>query len=138
MLRACRRLLRPGGRTAFLTIFVTPGLSKRDHRRAVRVGPRAVRSDREPWDLLQAAGLTDVEAVDLTPEFLETARGWHDHSVSLERELRAAVGEAEFDQQQADRRETVAAIEDGLLSRALLIAAKPTPLRREAVHAEEA
>ena len=137
MLRACRRLLRPGGRTAFLTIFVTPGLSKRDHRRAVRVGPRAVRSDREPQDLLHAARFVDVEALDLTAEFLETARGWHDHSAPLERELRATVGEGEFDQQQADRRETVAAIEDGLLSRALLIAAKPTPLRRNAVRADE-
>ena len=96
-----------------------------------------MRSDREPQDLLHAARFVDVEALDVTAEFLETARGWHDHSASLERELRATVGEREFDQQQADRRETVAAIEDGLLSRALLIAAKPTPLRRNAVRADE-
>jgi len=95
-----------------------------------------VRSDREPRDLLHAAGFVDVEAIDLTQEFLETAQGWYKHSSELERELRVTVGEAEFDQQQADRREMVAAIEEGLLSRALFLAAKPTPLRRDAVHDE--
>jgi hypothetical protein len=90
------------------------------------MGPRAVSSDREPWDLLDAAGLVDVEVIDLTRAFLETARGWYDHTAELERELRVTVGDAEFDQQQTDRRETVTAIEEGLLSRALLIAAKPT------------
>ena len=106
----------------FLTIFVTPGLSAREHRRAVRVGPRAVRSDREPRDLLRAAGFTVVQTTDLTKEFLETARGWYEQSAVLEGELRATLGREEFDRQQADRREMVAAIEEGLLSRALFLA----------------
>jgi hypothetical protein len=96
-----------------------------------------VRSDRDPWDLLRAVGFTDVEAIDLTQEFLETARGWYEHGRELESELRVTVGDAEFDQQQADRRETITAIEDGLLSRALLVAAKPAPLRRGVVHEDE-
>jgi hypothetical protein len=91
------------------------------------MGPRAVRSNREPSDLLDAAGFDDVEVIDLTESFLETARGWYAHTSELERDLRATTGDAAFDQQQADRRETVTAIEEGLLSRALLLAAKPDP-----------
>lgn len=126
MLRASRNLLWPGGRTAFLTILATPGLSKPDHRRAVEVGPRAVAFDREPLDFLRAAGLTDIEEIDMTTEFLETARGWYEHSAELDRELRATIGDAQFDTQQADRWEIVGAIEGGLLSRSLFLATKPT------------
>jgi hypothetical protein len=124
VLRACRRLLRPGGRTAFITIFTTAGLSKRDHRRAVRLGPRAVGSNREPGDLLDAAGFIGVEVIDLTEAFLETAQGWYEHTSELERELRVTVGDAEFDQQQSDRKGMITAIKEGLLSRALFVAAK--------------
>jgi hypothetical protein len=89
-----------------------------------------VRADGEPRDLLHAAGFVDVEAVDLTPAFLSTARGWHDHSAALAVQLRVGVGEAEFDEQQAARRDMIAAIEDGLLSRALFVATKPTQVPR--------
>ena len=89
------------------------------------MGPRAVGSDREPWDLLSTAGFTDVEVIDLTKAFRETARGWYEHTSEFERELRVAAGDAAFDQQQADRKEMLTAIEEGLLSRSLLFAAKP-------------
>jgi len=125
VLRACRRLLRPGGRTAYFTIFTTPGLSKRLHRRAVRLGPRAVGSDREQPDLLLAAGFTDVEVTDRTREFLETARRWHAGALDLEGGLRSTVGDRVFDQQQTDRQELITAVEEGLLARALFVAARP-------------
>jgi hypothetical protein len=89
------------------------------------MGPRAVRSNREPRDLLRAAGFVDIDVIDLTKAFLETARGWYEHSSELERELRADVGDAAFDQRQADRREMITATEEGLLSRALFIGATP-------------
>ena len=82
-------------------------------------------SNREPWDLLEAAGFVDIEVIDLTKPFLETARAWYEHTAELERELRVSVDDAAFDQQQADRKEMVTAIEDGLLSRSLLTAANP-------------
>jgi hypothetical protein len=84
-----------------------------------------VGSNREPWDLLEAAGFVDVEVIDLTKAFLETARAWYEHTAELERELRVSVDDAAFDQQQADRKKMVTAIEDGLLSRSLLTAANP-------------
>jgi hypothetical protein len=126
-------LLRPGGRSGFFTIFIPPGLSKRVHRRAARLGPRAVSSDREQTDLLRAAGFVQVEEVDFTEEFLETARRWLRHSRDFEPALRESLGDEAFDRQLADRTRMVAAIEERLLSRALLVAAAspaPRTLRR--------
>jgi hypothetical protein len=119
VLRACRRLLRPGGRIAYFTIFTTPGLSKRAHRRAVRLGPRAVASRREQAELLQAAGLVEVVETDVTADFLETARRWVRYASKFEGDLRSTLGDTLFDEQQTDRRAMIAAIEEGLLSRAL-------------------
>ncbi len=119
MLRACRRFLRPGGRTAYFTIFTTPGLSKRAHRRAVRLGPRAVGSDREQPELLEAAGFAEVVATDVTTDFLETARRWVRYASKFEGQLRRTLGDALFDEQQTDRTKMIAAIEEGLLCRAL-------------------
>jgi hypothetical protein len=119
VLRACRRLLRPGGRIAYFTIFTTPGLSKREHRRAVRLGPRAVGSHREQPELLEAAGFVEVTATDVTTDFLTTARRWVRFASKFEGDLRSTLGDALFDEQQTDRRKMIAAIEEGLLSRAL-------------------
>jgi len=126
VLRACRRLLRPGGRTAYLTIFTTPGLSKPDHRRAVRLGPRAVGSGREQADLLDAAGFVPIVVIDMTEDFLETTRRWLSHASELEGGLRRTLGDALFDEQQTDRMEMITAIEEGLLSRALFVGARPS------------
>ena len=125
MLRACRRLLKPGGRSAFFTIFVPRGLSKRDQRRAVDLGPRAVSSDREQAELVRAAGFVQVEEVDFTPEFHETARRWLRFSREFEPALRESLGDETFDQQSADRKGMVAAIEERLLARALFTATAP-------------
>jgi len=126
VLRACKRLLRPGGRIAYFTIFTTPGLSKRAHRRAVRLGPRAVASRREHAELLEAAGLVKVVATDVTTDFLETARRWVNYASKFEGDLRSTLGDTLFDEQQTDRRAMIAAIEEGLLSRALFEGTKET------------
>ena len=125
MLRACRRLLRPGGRTAYFTIFTTPGLSKSDHRKAVRLGPRAVASKQGQAELLEAAGFTSIDVRDVTKVFLETAHRWLRHAAELEGDLRSTIGDALFDEQQADRKEMITAVEEGLLSRALFVGSRP-------------
>ena len=121
MLRACRRLLRPGGRTAFFTIFVARGLSAPEHRRAVRLGPRAVASRESPEELLHKAGFAEVEEFDVTPEYLRTAEDWLEGSWSLEDGLREVLGSAEFDELQTERRQAISAIREGLLCRSLCV-----------------
>ena len=126
MLRACWRVLRPGGRLAFYTIFVPPGLSQADQRRALRSGPPAVASGRRAHaDLLLSAGFTRPAETDLTADFLRTARAWYEGRERRATELRAAEGEASFAEGQADRRRQLRAIEAGLLRRSLFVARRP-------------
>jgi hypothetical protein len=125
VLRACRWLLRPGGRTAYFTIFTTPGLSKSEHRRSVRLGPRAVASRQGQAELLEAAGFTSIGVTDATRGLLQTARGWLLHTADLERELRRTIGDAVVDEQQAARTAMITGVEEGLLSRALFVGSRP-------------
>lgn len=124
VLRACRTLLRPGGRLAFFTITVSPGLSRRDHRRAVRAGPPAVAARRDSRALLEQAGFGGVSERDVTPEYEMTTEAW---LVARERhrgELRGVDPEV-FDERQADARLMLSAVRDGLLRRSLLTATRP-------------
>lgn len=124
MLRACRKLLRPRGRTAFLTIVVAPGLSKSDHRIAVRRGPRSVRTTRPVDVLMGAAGFVDIEVNDLTDDFLHVAQAWQREFATHEQALRPILGD-EWDERQSDRRGMIAAVERGWLRRILVTGAVP-------------
>jgi hypothetical protein len=75
--------------------------------------------------MLEAAGLAEVVQTDVTGAFLETARRWVSYASKFEVDLRSTLGDTLFDEQQADRRAMIAAIEEGLLSRALLEGTKP-------------
>ena len=76
--------------------------------------------------MVTAAGFVDVEEIDVTEEFLHTARRWLRFSRELEPALRASVGDNVFDEQLIDRAEMVTAIEQGLLSRSLLVGVAPS------------
>ena len=116
-------MLRTGGRLVYYNIFVAPGLPKHLHRRALRAGSTAVGSRGiSQLDLLRRAGFTSIEETDFTAEFLATARAWYDGRQNQEPELRAAFGDSWFEERQADSREMIPAIEDGLLRRSLFVA----------------
>lgn len=124
MLRALKQLLRPGGRIALTTIYVTPGLSPAARRRAHRSGPRAVASRADQPRLLEAAGFVDIGEVDLTPEFATTGQAWLDEWDHHADELIHLEGPAAFEERQRDRRVQLRAIEDGLLRRGLFSATR--------------
>jgi hypothetical protein len=107
------------GCTAYLTIKVAPGLTKSAHRRAVRLGPRAVASTRPLDVLMNSAGFVDIEVTDVTQEFLDTARGWNREFARHERELRDVLGD-ELDELQAQCRARIRGAEEGLLHRVLV------------------
>jgi hypothetical protein len=125
VLRASRRLLRPGGRTAFFTIHPTPGLSPRLRRRAHRDGPVAVASHLTGRKLLERAGFVDVEEIDRTPEFVTVAQAWVDQCADHRDALAELLGADEVDQRQTERRIQLQATRDGLLRRSLLVATNP-------------
>jgi hypothetical protein len=124
VLRACRRLLRRGGRTAFLTIVAAPGLTPAQRRVAARSGPPAVLTRIDQANMLRAAGFDDVVETDLTAEYLTSVRSWLREAAARESDLRSVIGDSLFEERQNDRRLQVTAIEAGLLRRALFVAVR--------------
>lgn len=104
---------------AFLTIIAAPGLSRSEHRRAVRLGPRATDSTRPIEALMEAARFDALDVTDVTSSFLETARAWRAEFAAHESELRAIIGST-WDERQRERGEMIGAIEEGLLQRLLV------------------
>ena len=127
MLRAFKRLLRPGGRIAYTNIFVSPELTASQRRRARRSGPRAVASRSDQCQLLASAGLIDIDMYDLTAEFACTARAWIAGWAANEHELARLETPETFAERQRDRHRQLRAIEQGLLRRALFSATRPRP-----------
>lgn len=122
VLRATRRVLRPGGRTVFTAISAAPGLSRAARRRAALAGPPASIVRTSYPSLLRSAGFVGIDERDVTPEYLAVARGKRDAFERLAVELTDVLGEQEFAELQVKRRLAIAAIEDGLLRRALFMA----------------
>lgn len=125
VLRACRRLLRPGGRLAFTTIHVADDLDAARHRRAVRAGPFHVSTRRPYPELVAQAGFAEVVVTDVTAEYARTQRAWLEANESRAAEVRRIISDREFALAQADRRLSLAAIEEGLLRRSLITATCP-------------
>ncbi len=117
VLRACRRVLRPGGRLVFQTIQPTPGLPPRLRRKANRVGPPAAAVPTSYQSLLRTAGFRDVEAHDQTQEYGATQRRWIDATIRYEHGLRAALGDEAYEERSETRRVTLEAIDAGILAR---------------------
>jgi hypothetical protein len=125
VLRASRRLLVPGGRTAFFTIHPTPELNPRLRRRAHRDGPVAVASHLPNRELLERAGFTEIEETDCTAEFAAVAQAWIDQCDQHRDALADLLGGDELEQRQNERRIQLRAVQDGLLRRSLLVARRP-------------
>lgn len=125
VLRACKQLLRPGGRLAFTTISTAPGLDDRQRRQANRAGPTLVAARAEYSELVARAGFSDIIEVDLTREYAVTQQAWYEAYEQRAPEIRQLISDAEFAEGQADRLETLDAIKAGLLHRSLLTAVRP-------------
>jgi hypothetical protein len=119
VLRALKHQLRPGGRTAFLTIHVAPGLPAAARRRAAREGPRAVATRSDHLTMLRNAGYVDAIEIDVTAALLRTASAWLQESARLGDELAPLEPPGVFAERQSERKRMITAIEDGLLLRSL-------------------
>jgi hypothetical protein len=133
VLRACKRLLRPGGGSGFFTIVEAPGLSSAARRRARAAGPRAVAMRSDHQRLLHAAGFDAITELDVTPAFAATAAAWLAETEPYAEALARLEPPGAFEQRQADRRSMLAAIHAGLLRRALLLARTDERSRRPRV-----
>lgn len=125
VLRDCRRLLRPDGRLAFLTIEVVPGLDPERHAEAVESGPPAVEGPEDLTATLREVGFVDVARVDLTAEYLRTQREWFEQWQAHRGQLVDIVGAERVQERQEERVVTARAIDAGLLRRSLYVARRP-------------
>ncbi|GAC1532333.1 MAG: hypothetical protein NVS3B1_25960 [Marmoricola sp.] len=116
--------MRPGGRTAFLTIHPAEGLSAGQRRRASRYGPPAVGS-RPHRELLEKAGFIEITETDCTAEFAGVTRAWIDQWESHRAELEAMWGAAEVDDRQRGRKAYLRVVDAGILRRSLFTARRP-------------
>ena len=123
-------MLRPGGRLAYSQIFVTPGLSPADRRRAVDLGPPEVASRLAPLDLLESAGFTNALEVDVTRAFLDTYRALLAARARYAVEFRAQDGGEVFDEEQTRKEKVARGIEAGFLRRSLLVGTNPGRIAR--------
>jgi hypothetical protein len=109
----------------FAVIGLPDGLTAAETAEAMEAGPPNSDADGGYRELLTTAGFVNIETVDVTHEYLETAtawvRAWDDEAVDLMR----IVGEEAFAERQSNRRRSIAAIGNGLLVRHLISARKP-------------
>lgn len=123
MLRACRKVLRPGGRLAFFVIWTPPGSPGPEELRDA--GPEFVEAPRPYGELLAEAGFDQIRERDVTDQYRRTATIWLEEADRLEGDLRAVMGDEPFEQKQAERRTNLEAIESGILGRVLVTASGP-------------
>ena len=66
VLEACRRVIRNSGRMVFTVIWITPGLSPADHRRALKAAPDFSESETDYPALLRQTGWTVTDCMDVS------------------------------------------------------------------------
>ncbi len=66
VLEACRRVIHDEGRMVFIVIWITPGLSRTDHKRAVQAAPRLSESETDYPTLLGQTGWTVTDCLDVS------------------------------------------------------------------------
>lgn len=122
VLEACRRAIRDGGRMAFAVIWITPGLSQADHRRALDGAPEFAAVEVDYPTLLAQTGWTVADCFDVTEGYAASIRRQIDADSEFRDELEALLGVSEFAERQAGWQAEIGAIEDGLIRRDLFVA----------------
>jgi hypothetical protein len=125
VLRACAKLLRPGGRTAFFTIHAAPGLTVSQRKLVARHGPPAVASRRAHRELLEAAGFDEITETDYSEEFVTVTQGWIEEWDSHRGEMEAIWGVDHVKDRQRGRRAYLRTVRTGLMRRSLFTAQRP-------------
>jgi ubiquinone/menaquinone biosynthesis C-methylase UbiE len=72
VLEACRRVIHDEGRMVFVVIWITPGLSRADHKRALQAAPGFSESETDYPTLLGQTGWTVTDCLDVSEGYGST------------------------------------------------------------------
>ena len=122
VLEACRRVIRDSGSMVFTVIWITPGLSRDDYRRALEQAPEFGEVETDYPTLLGQTGWIVTDCLDVTDGYASTVRGFMRADRVFKEDLEALLGAAEFADRQAGWQSELGAIEEGLLRRDLFVA----------------
>ena len=132
LIRECARVLRAGGRMAFLSIHPAADLTPWQRRRASRDGPVHVALSRPHRELLARAGFRNTAEYDLTEEFFAVSQNWIEQWDLHRADMEALWGRDAYQQRQRERPTQLRATQLGLLRRSL-VSAHLSPRRPSAV-----
>ena len=121
MLQECRRVVNPGARMLYYVIAPSAGLSAAGLQRACEVGPPFVETPTTYNELLSASGWVVTDRCDLTAEYRSALRRLADGLEASSDILQQVLGSQELADQVQHRRDQIAAIEDGLLEREMVL-----------------
>ena len=122
MLRACKRVLVPGGRLVFDVVSIPESLTGNDDLE----DDYGFVATAVPYpEMLAQAGFTGIGSEDTTSGYLEVAGRWLVAARDLETELRIAMGDDVFEDKYSSRVASYEMIESGELGRTLYWATKP-------------
>jgi ubiquinone/menaquinone biosynthesis C-methylase UbiE len=122
LIRECARVLRLGGRMAFLSIHPAADLTPSHRRRASRDGPIHVALSRPHHELLARAGFQNTAEYDLTEEFAVVSQNWIDQWDLHRADMEALWGQDAYGERQRERRAQLRATQLGILRRSLVCA----------------
>ncbi len=74
---------------------------------------------------MRSAGFRDVEEIDRTAEYRATLRAWYEVNDRHADEMRALISASAFEERQQERRDALAAVDDGIQRRVLIIGTAP-------------
>lgn len=121
-LRACRRVLRPGGKMVFTVISIPSNLSPAAYERAEKNDPPFVAAASDYPAMLRETGWTIVEQTDLSADFLDSTRRILAEEESHRDALTELHGAAAYAELLGKRRKRIGLLEQGLLQRELFAA----------------
>ena len=125
VLRASHRVLKPGGRIAYYTIYVAPDLSAADYRRIMKFWPSASVGRRSLSEMLESAGFIDVRETEVTKQYQKTSRAWVEGRRRRYDGLERTMGKAALAGKIDEGERILESLKDGLLRRSLLTARRP-------------